>query len=277
MRRLSRLLLIAGFVLLGSTPLASPAAAATLAATTTCSNGVDNTGGLGLICNVTVTNTITASGGTAVVTVEECHGPAGDPRAACTTTTTAVTELVTAVNQCNDSINGGGGTLRCTATIRNDFVGVATSPTAATVNQCVGSGGGITTGCDPFPATTSGAVITQCNNSANGGTLVGLTCTATGTSAAGAPVTINQCNDSANGGGALVICAASVTNNIVAASSPTPGPSTTSSGAPAPTVPPTDAAASAGSDSPSSLPLVMFSLFVTTAVAVGVLRRPRLA
>ena len=70
------------------------------------------------------------------------------------------------------------------------------------MNQCVGSGDGITTGCDPFPATTTGATITQCNGSANGGTLVELTCTATGTRSPAAPVRINQCNGSANGGGA---------------------------------------------------------------------------
>ena len=79
------------------------------------------------------------------------------------------------MNQCNNSINGGGGTLRCSVVITNNYVDVTPGATAATVNQCVGSGGGITVGCDPFPATTSGAAITQCNGSANGGTLVGLT------------------------------------------------------------------------------------------------------
>jgi len=92
------------------------------------------------------------------------------------------------------------------------------------VDQCVGSGGGITTGCDPFPATTSNATITQCNGSANGGTLVRLECTATGKSSSAHRVTINQCNGSTNGGGALVICSASVTNVILSA------PSSSSSG-----------------------------------------------
>jgi len=200
MRRLLGLLFAGGLLLLGSLPLTTSAAAATLAAATTCSNGVDNTGGLGLICNVIVVNTITASGGTAVVTVQECHGAAGAPSAACTTTTDSLTGPVTVVNQCNNSINGGGGTLRCSVQITNDFGGVSPGATGATVNQCVGSGGGITTGCNPFPATTSGAAITQCNGSANGGTLVGMTCTATGTMAAAAGVTVNQCNGSANGG-----------------------------------------------------------------------------
>ena len=173
MRRFLAILLTGGLLLLGPLALASGASAATIAATTTCSNGVDNTGGLGLICEVTVVNTITASGGSATVTVRECHGAAGDPQAACSTTVTNLTKPVTAVTQCNGSINGGGGTLRCSVQVTNNFVGLSTGATAATVNQCVGSGGGITTGCDPFPATTTGATITQCNGSANGGTLVG--------------------------------------------------------------------------------------------------------
>jgi hypothetical protein len=106
--------------------------------------------------------------------------------------------------------------------VTNNFVGRSSGSTAATVNQCVGSGGGITTGCDPYPATTSGAAITQCNGSANGGTLVGLTCTATGTKSAVQRVTINQCNGSANGGGALVICSASIANHSLVTPTPTP-------------------------------------------------------
>jgi hypothetical protein len=202
-----------------------------IASTTTCSNGVDNTGGLGLICQVTVVNRITASGGTAKVTVRECHGAAGNPQAACTTRVSNLTTLVTKVTQCNDSINGGGGTLRCSVKVTNNFVGMSTGATAATVNQCVGSGS-ITTGCDPFPATTTGATITQCNGSANGGTLVKLTCTASGTKPSSHGVTINQCNGSANGGGSLVICSASIANNRIAATGGTP---TGSGSSPAPT------------------------------------------
>ncbi|MEO5884897.1 MAG: hypothetical protein ABIQ58_05210 [Candidatus Limnocylindrales bacterium] len=230
--------LVAAVLFAGSFASGSPAAAATIAPTTTCSNGVDNTGGLGLICEITIVNTITASGGTATVTVRECHGAAGDPEASCTTETTSLTEPVTAVTQCNDAINGGGGTLRCSVQVTNDFVGIDPGSAAVTVNQCVGSGDGITTGCDPFPADTTGATVTQCNGSANGGTLVGLTCTATGTASPAFSVTINQCNGSANGGGALVICSASIADNIVAA------PTATPTGAPAPTTrvttPPTD-------------------------------------
>src|SRR5450756_355949 len=157
MRRFLAILLSGGLLLLGPLALAGGASAATtIAPTTTCSNGVDNTPGLGLICEVTIVNTITASGGSAKVTVRECHGAAGAPTAACTTKTTVLTKPVTAVAQCNDALNGGRGTLRCSVKITNEFIGVSPGATAATVNQCVGSGGGITTGCDPFPATTTG-------------------------------------------------------------------------------------------------------------------------
>lgn len=216
-------------------------AATTIAATTTCSNGVDNTGGLGLICQVTVVNTITGSGGSATVTVRECHGAAGAPTAACSTKKTVLTKPVTAVTQCNNSINGGGGTLRCSVTVTTNVYGVSpgasASPaatgatTAVTVDQCVGSGAsgivGQTIKCDPSPATTSGAAITQCNSSANGGTLVGLTCTATGTMTSALAVKIDQCNGSANGGGSLVICSASLATRVI---SGTPPPTGTISG-----------------------------------------------
>jgi len=206
-----------GLLLVSSLGLTSVASAATLAPTTTCSNGVDDTPGLGLICQVTIVNTITPTGGSAKVTVHECHGAAGAPTAACTTTTSNLTHPVTAVTQCNAATNGGGGTLRCSVAVTNRFVESATGAAAVTINQCVGSGGGITIGCDPFPATTTGAAITQCNGSANGGTLVGLTCTASGTTSADAGVAIDQCNGSTNGGGALVICSATITNVRVAA------------------------------------------------------------
>ncbi|HEV7810893.1 MAG TPA: hypothetical protein VGO64_09855 [Candidatus Limnocylindrales bacterium] len=236
----------------GSLLSASSASAATIAPTTTCSNSVDNTPGLGLICEVTIVNTITAVGGSAAVTVRECHGAAGDPEAACTIDTSVLTTPVTAVTQCNSSTSGGGGTLRCSVQVTNNFVAVDPGATGVTINQCVGSGGGITVGCDPFPATTSGATITQCNGSANGGTLVQLTCTATGDESAGLAVTINQCNGSTNGGGALVICSANIDNNLTAPA-PTSTPVATPAATRAPgaeiTQPPTDTAIRSGPNS----------------------------
>ncbi len=268
MRRLLAVLLVGGLLLLGSLALAGGATAATtIAPTTTCSNGVDNTGGLGLICRVTIVNTITASGGSAKVTVRECHGPAGDPQAACKTKTKLLGKPVTAVNQCNKSINGGGGTLRCSVQVTNRFVGVSPGATAATVNQCVGSGGGITTGCDPFPATTINATITQCNGSANGGTLVGLTCTASGTKSSAFGVKVKQCNGSANGGGALVICSANITNKAVG-----PGPSPSHKPTPKPTnatLPPTATLATTDAPGTGSTPLVFVAIFLLAFVVVA--------
>ena len=231
MRRSFGLLLrcLAAFALLAPVAFvtAAPVAAAPLAATGACATGVGNQGGAGIICEVTIVNNITSSGGTATVTVHECLGSAGDPTDGavghpCTTTTTSLTTPVTSVTQCDGSVNGGGSTLRCSVVVTDNFVGVSPGATAATVNQCVGSGDGLTTGCSPFPATTTSAAITQCNGSANGGTLVGMTCTATGTMSSALPVTINQCNGSGLKGGSLVICSATMTNTAAAPATPTP-------------------------------------------------------
>ncbi|MFI5259651.1 MAG: hypothetical protein ACHQ01_08600 [Candidatus Limnocylindrales bacterium] len=262
---LSRGLFVFALLVPAAILTSAPVAAATIAPTTTCSNGVDNTGGLGLICQVTVVNTITGTGGSATVTVYECHGAAGNPTAACTTTTTSLAGPVTAVTQCNNSINGGGGTLRCSVAVTDNFYSLSPGSTSASVNQCIGSGGGVTTGCNPFPANTTGAAITQCNGSANGGTLVGLTCTATGTMASTHGVTINQCNGSANGGGALVICSASLVNNAVSGTPP-PGASGASPGAPGAsgTPPPTSTTVNGGS---SSGPTPLFGLMILVALS----------
>ena len=274
MRRQRSLLLSAALALslvaTAAVTAPAPATAATIAATTTCSNGVDNSGGLGLICQVTVENTITVNGGSSRTTVRECHGPAGNPRASCLTTVRLMNRLVTRVTQCNDSINGGGGTLRCSVRVTNTWIGVNPHSTAGTVNQCVGSGGGITTGCDPFPATTSGARVTQCNGSANGGTLVGLTCTATGTKGSTHSVRINQCNGSANGGGALVICSANVTNRV-GTTSTTPGATPTAE------LPQTSTKGSVDGTSASQageIPAVLLALFATALLLVASRRQP---
>jgi hypothetical protein len=194
---------------------ASPVAAAhTIGAATSCNNGVGGGGGQGVICEVTIVNTITATGGSAVVTVHECIGSAGAPLSGvCSTTKTTLTAPVTVVNQCNGTVEGGGSTLRCSVVITNNFVGVTPGSSGVTINQCVGSGDGATIGCNPLQSTTS-AVITQCNGTANGGNLVGLTCTATGTMSAAFAMTVNQCNSSANGGGSLVVCSTSFVNAV---------------------------------------------------------------
>jgi hypothetical protein len=225
---------MAAFALLAPVSLitTSPVAAAPLAAVGACATGIGNVGGEGIICNVTIVNTITATGGSATVTVHECLGSAGDPTDGaisghpCTTSTSTANTPVTEISQCNGSANGGGGKLLCTIVITNNFTGVSPGSTAATVNQCVGSGESITPLCNPVQA-TSGAAITQCNGSANGGG-ASLTCTATGTMASALVVTIAQCNGSANGGGALANCSATMTNNVVGAGSTPPTSSTVS-------------------------------------------------
>jgi hypothetical protein len=243
-RALAALALIAPVSLITTLPVS----AAPLSATGACATGTGNAGGEGIICQVTIVNTVTASGGSAVVTVHECLGSAGAPTDGalghtCTTTTTSLSTPVTSIIQCNGSANGGGATLNCAAVITNNFVGVSPGSTAVTVNQCIGSGDGVTTGCNPFPATTTGAAITQCNSSANGGGLVGMSCIATGMMSSALVVTINQCNGSGLGGGGKTNCSASMANNAVAA---LPSPSSSAAASPSPS------SSAAASPSPSS-------------------------
>ena len=146
---------------------------------------------------------------------------------------------------------------------------------AATVNQCVGSGGGKHKGCDPFPATTSGATITQCNGSANGGTLVQLTCTATGSKSSAESVRVNQCNGSANGGGALVICSASIVNRIRTTSTTTTGSTGTTPGG-TPGLPNTSTVAAAVAQPAGMSPLLVVGAAFAIALALmSVLLRTR--
>jgi hypothetical protein len=270
MRRSLAILFTGGLLFLGSLGLAIGAnAATTIGPTTTCSNDYQTAvAGLGIICEVTVVNTITATGGSATVTVHECHGPAGPPpvQAACTTQTTNLGEPVTAVTQCNGSINGGGTTLRCSIQVTNNFIGVAPGEAAVSVNQCVGSGGGGGTAinCDPFPATTTGAAITQCNGTASGGG-GSMTCTATGTMASAHGVTINQCNGSSNGNGDLVICSANIDNNAVAAST-APSTAPTAGRTAPPTAPPTDTLEATDATGPALLAIALLAIFLLAFV-----------
>jgi hypothetical protein len=233
-RGLLALALLAPVSVIAVTPVS---ASHSLAPTTTCNNGVGNGGGQGIICEVTVDNTFTATGGSATVKVHECLGSAGAPLSGvCSTTTRNLTQPVTNINQCNASVMGGGSTLRCHIVLTNNFYGMAPGSTAATVNQCVGSGAGGITGstinCDPIQSTTN-AAITQCNGSANGLTLVHLNCTASGTMASSRSVVINQCNGSANGGGALVECSTTILDVARPLSAlPTPARTSTSSDSP---------------------------------------------
>lgn len=271
MPRSLAILLSCALLLLGSLAFASSAGAATIAATTTCNNALGNGGAT---CTTTVVNTITATGGSAQVTVVECTGSAGVPDATCSTTTNTLTEPVTAVTQCNASINGGGGVLRCSVTVVNNFVGIDGAPTAVTVNQCNGSGEsgaiGATIVCNPFPATTSSATVTQCNGSGNGGTLVGLLCDASGTQSAGLSVLIDQCNGSTNGGGTLTVCSASIANNNVAAATPTPTTAPATGGStPRPTPPTTDTLAATVVPGSSPVEAVLVGIFLLAFLSLA--------
>jgi hypothetical protein len=188
-------------------------------------NGVDNTPGLGLTCSVTITNTFNvATGiGSSVTVLRECHGAGNTAPSSCITTSRSGSTVISSVSQCNGSINGGGGTVICDVRVTNNITGASTL-SAATVNQCIGSGGGggtePTLVCSPLGSTTS-ATVTQCNGSANGGGgSMRVRCNVLGsTSASGLQLTINQCNGSANGGGSTVTCSSQVSNILVAGSS----------------------------------------------------------
>ncbi|WP_146070627.1 hypothetical protein [Cryobacterium sp. M91] len=199
-------------------------------------NNVDNTGGLGLSCDVTVTNNLNVATGVAssTVIIKECHS-AANTEPTCTTSTTSYNALTTSVNQCNYAANGGGASVICNVSITNNITGASTTGVSgATVDQCNGSGAegtAPTLNCDPFPASTSGATITQCNGSTNGGGAPDrVTCTVPpSTMSAQLAVSINQCNNTANGGGSVVTCTASLTNIALAsATAPTPAPPTAS-------------------------------------------------
>jgi hypothetical protein len=188
-------------------------------------NDVDNTPGLGLTCSVTITNTFNvATGvGSSVTVLRECHGAGNTAPSSCITSSRSGSTVISSVSQCNGSINGGGGTVICDVRVTNNITGASTL-SAATVNQCIGSGGGggtePTLVCSPLGSTTS-ATVTQCNGSANGGGgSMRVRCNVLGsTSASGLQLTINQCNGSANGGGSTVTCSSQVSNILVAGSS----------------------------------------------------------
>jgi hypothetical protein len=194
-----------------------------------------------LNCDVTVVNTIsgTTTSSTTTVTRLCTLGPCSSPNG---TFTTRSTSLVTSVTQCNGSDNDAAHPINCNVTITNNIS--ANTPgaqpaTAATVNQCVGSGtgGGGTVNCDPFPATTTGATVTQCNGSGNGGG--GTVACSVGTASTvrpAIPITVNQCNGTGNPGGTVVTCRTNLITNITAAAVLTATPTPTATPTATPTV-----------------------------------------
>lgn len=241
-------------VLVAAAGLATPPLAASAAgpALSQCDGG-DGAGSV-IVCTITVVNTLGGGAtGSTVTVARHCAGvnvPCGETPG--TTTTSA--QLVTDITQCNNAGNGGGSTMTCQVTVTNEITGNATA-VAATSNECNGSGDGLgapTVICDPFPATTSGASVTQCNGSANGGTLVGLDCgvASAATWSSALPVTVNQCNNSENGGGSKLNCTVSITNTIVAAAT---AAATTAAGT---TTAGTTAGATTVTSTPTSTPTV---------------------
>jgi hypothetical protein len=207
-------------------------------------NGSPTGATTGLTCTVTVVNTIKGASRGSVTTVTRlctlgpCPGGNG-------TFTSKSTSLVTNVTQCNSSANDAAPPrIVCRVSITNNVSSDtprARSVTAATVNQCVGSGTGGgkfgATGplvCDPIPASTTGATVTQCNGSVTGGGSTAVCSVASASKVSPALVVkINQCNGTGNKGGTLLTCSASITNNITAAS----GSGGTGTGSQVPRVP----------------------------------------
>ena len=177
-----------------------------------CNNRAAGPGGapLTVTCAVNIVNNITPDGNSSTVTfTRNCTlNP-------CTGDTVNSSDVVNAVHQCNGSNNVGGSTTICSVNITNNIsVNAPVAPTAITVSQCIGSGGGGGTdmaGC--IPSSQGSPTVTQCNGSGNGGGGK-MTCNASGTRSSTFPVTVDQCNGSENGGGSFVTCTVTITNNF---------------------------------------------------------------
>ena len=162
----------------------TPASAGTVSFSQ-CNNQGAGPGGapLSVTCSISIVNTINASGGSSsVVYFRSCT------LNACTGDTTSSSDVINAVHQCNGSDNVGGSTTICSVNIVNNIaVSGADPPTAATVNQCIGSGGGGGTNMTAcIPSSSGGATVTQCNGSGTGGGGM-MTCNAFGTVSATVP------------------------------------------------------------------------------------------
>ena len=90
-------------------------------------------------CSISITNNISATGGTSsstVITTVCTLGP-------CTSQTVNSSDVINAVHQCNFSNIEGGSTTVCNVNIVNNIaLDGAAAASALTVNQCNGSGGG---------------------------------------------------------------------------------------------------------------------------------------
>ena len=240
----------------------------------------------GMTCSVTVVNTIKGKKTSSTTTVTR-HCSLGPCAHGNGTFVTHSTDLVTSVRQCNGSDNDAAHPIICRVTIINNISGNASGSqpvSAATVNQCVGSGkgGGGSVLCNPYPATTTGATVTQCNGSANGGGATADCRVATSSRISAAiPIRVNQCNGTGNPGGSIVRCRTTLTTNIrgVRSTTPTTGSTTTT---PTTTTPGqvtrvpgggVQAGAGSGSGLPDGRLLTLGSSLLAAAAAGMVVRR----
>ena len=238
----------------------------------------------GMRCSVTVVNTIkgTKTSSTTTVTRHCSLGPCTHGNG---TFVTHSTDLVTSVRQCNGSDNDSAHPIICRVTITNNISGNppgAQPLTAATVNQCVGSGkgGGGTVNCSPYPATTTGATVTQCNGSANGGGATADCSVATASRISPAiPIRVNQCNGTGNPGGSIVRCRTTLTTNVLGARSSTTSSTTSTTSTPGQVTRVPGGGVQAGAGSGEGLPdvgLLTLGGGLLVAAAAGVVVRRRL-
>jgi hypothetical protein len=223
-RTILALFLIASVISL--TFVVAPPSASAAPAVLQC-NGTDNVGYEAVECDYKVTNVVDNGVTSSTVESKECHGST-TATLTCSTSVVTSPDLVTSIDQCNGSGNGGYGRVVCNVEVINMISGAfTTSP--ATVNQCVGSGGGggtePTITCQPYPAIAIDATVDQCNGSGEGGgATLRVDCIVDSSSTVTSiiPVTIDQCNGSGNGGNATVTCRAIISTVLIA-----PPPATT--------------------------------------------------
>jgi hypothetical protein len=248
-----------------------------------------------LKCTVTVVNTVSGTSTRSRTTVTRlCTlGPCSTPNG---TFVTDSVSLVTDIRQCNGSDNDASHAITCYVNVINNIgrgTPAAQPLSAATVNQCVGSGtgGGGVLSCSPSSAT--GTTVTQCNGSGNGGGgKVHCTVDPQSRVSGAIPITVKQCNGTGNPGGAVLTCNASVITRITdnaaltnpKATSATTRPATTTptktttSTAPSKSSPATSvlAAAPAGSTGgtdPSGLVMLIAALVLIGVIAALLYRR----
>ena len=219
---------MAAAAILGSMP--APASAAPVPGTVNQCNYIQDGGGNEIACDVTVTNYLDLDTGlsSSVIVVKTCEGKVATTL--CTELPVTFPTATTVIDQCNNSANGGGSIATCNVSVVNVIIGDATVA-PATINQCnrtADVGTAPTLNCSSIEETT-GATITQCNDSLNGGGgQRQATCSVLPSTVSTAlPVTIRQCNGSVNGGGSYLTCTASLTHQFLPAGSVIPGSSAT--------------------------------------------------